>query len=142
MLTRIAFPLHAGAIGLLAIQLAIVCLTSLKEKGRTSPEWAIGDRGEEFDFALLGLCFMPIVALIAYRFRTGHQWARVILTILTGITFSSYLALLIDGEQAGFHQTIFVLYIATSILAVWFSYRPEVNAYFRAFRRPVTPPPS
>lgn len=79
---------------------------------------------------VIGLAFIGLFVLFAYKMRAGRNWARITLSVLGGL---SIVLTLIGVGSAGPVDLVVRLVQALLIVgAVYFMYRPESNNYFNA----------
>ena len=85
---------------------------------------------------VIGLLFLGVVVYLALRLRAGDHWARLVLTILGGISaVFTVLGVLLTaglGVSIGAVSTIVSLVQAALIVAaILFAFQGPANAYFR-----------
>jgi hypothetical protein len=81
---------------------------------------------------IIGLLFIGLFVLFAYKMRAGRNWARITLTVLGGL---SIVLTLIGVGGAGAIDLIVRLVQALLIVgAVYYMFRPDANNYFNAGR--------
>ena len=82
--------------------------------------------------AVVGLVIsVAIAALFAYFISKGANWARIVYTVILGLSIAFNLFGLF-GAQPVILVVISVVSIALSIAILFFLYRPESNRYFKA----------
>lgn len=85
-------------------------------------------------FAVLYLIALALVALFAFKMRSGRNWARIVLTVLGAIGILLNLGGLFGGGSAGGGNVVdLILPIVQLVLlgaAIFLMYRPAANAYF------------
>ncbi|GGP57110.1 hypothetical protein [Saccharothrix coeruleofusca] len=75
---------------------------------------------------VLGLLFAGLYVLFAFKARAGRNWARLVLTVLTGLNL---LVLLLGASWLG------LLTALISVVAVVLLYTPNAKSYFDAVKR-------
>jgi hypothetical protein len=79
---------------------------------------------------VIGLIFIGLFVLFAYKMRAGRNWARITLTVLGALNI---IFTLINIRSSGAINLIVSLIMAVLILvAVYFMFRPDANQYFAA----------
>lgn len=89
----------------------------------------------------LGLIVGLVVALViiglqvffVFKMRAGRNWARIVLTVLAGLSLLSGLFGLTGGITAG--SLISLVSLAVLIAATYYMFRPAANAYFAGHPR-------
>lgn len=91
--------------------------------------------------AVFGLIIAAVGTLFAFLVRSGHNWARIVITVFGGITVLSMLSVVampgyfgafFDAGAAG--AAVMVLSIVDVVLtaaAIVFLFRPAANVWFR-----------
>jgi hypothetical protein len=108
--------------------------TSLEQQNRSFTEQDVTTfaNAAKFFSLVVGLVFIALFLLFAYRMRTGKNWARITLAVLGGLSIvftlvglasSDSLALLIRMADA-----------ALIVAAIYYMFRPEANQYFATGR--------
>jgi hypothetical protein len=98
-------------------------------------------------FALLvTAAFVALALLVVNRMRAGRRWARLVLTLLGGLTvvygllgLGDTLVLFGAGLAGVLFALLSVLQLVLLVGAIVFMYRPDAGAYFS---RPTGPPTS
>ena len=84
-------------------------------------------------FALaIGLLFVGLFLLFAYRMRAGKNWARITLTVLGGLSVVFTLIGLASSDPL-----TLIIRLADAVLivaAIYYMFRPDANQYFATGR--------
>ncbi|HET9138686.1 hypothetical protein [Actinophytocola sp.] len=82
---------------------------------------------------IVGLIFMGLFLLFAYKMRAGRNWARITLTVLGALGIISSLANL--RLAGGLELVISLIQAAVILGAIVFMYRSDSNQYYNASAR-------
>ncbi|APU12557.1 hypothetical protein UA75_02355 [Actinoalloteichus sp. GBA129-24] len=82
--------------------------------------------------AVIALIFSAVFLLFVFMMRNGRNWARILLTVLSGLALLSTIGSLGDTGSNGLLVGQTMLSIALPIGAIVAMYLPESNRYFKS----------
>lgn len=88
--------------------------------------------------AVVGLAFVALYLLFTFKMRAGRNWARIVLTILGGLSIIFTLFSLgtigqqfASGALGAVTGVLTILQLLLEIAAIYFMFRPAANQYFQ-----------
>ncbi|MFL6140794.1 MAG: hypothetical protein ACJ72N_02845 [Labedaea sp.] len=107
---------------------------SLKNSGRPYTEEDVKNFANlsKIIGVVIGLLFVGLFVLFAYKMRAGRNWARILLTVLGGL--SLVFTLLGISSTDGLTLVVRLIEAVLTLVAIYFMFRPEANRYFAAGR--------
>src|SRR5436190_4478632 len=79
---------------------------------------------------VLGLLFVGLFVLFAYKMRAGRNWARIVLTVLGGL--SIVVTLISISSTDGLTLVVRLIGTVLTLVTIYFMFRPDANRYFAA----------
>jgi hypothetical protein len=79
---------------------------------------------------VIGLLFVGLFVLFAYKMRAGRNWARIVLTVLGGL--SIVFTLIGISSTDGLTLVVRLIQAVLTLVAIYFMFRPDANRYFAA----------
>ena len=105
---------------------------SLKNSGRSYTEDDVKNvaNATKIIGVVVGILFIGLYVLFAYKMRAGRNWARITLTVLGAL---NVISILFSFRQAGGVSVVIGLIEAVVILAaIFLMFRPDANQYYAA----------
>lgn len=141
MLNAVRLMYVGAALSLVSFLAGLLSLDEIREATRETP----GLTPEQADMAvtigivfavLLGLIGAGLWILMALMNKRGHNWARIVATVLFALNTLGLLSQLTSDQTAGLSKILGAVVWLVGLGAIIFLWSKDSSAYFKAPQRP------